>query len=187
MNSGDSHGVDVLGGTKPLSMSTRCTFQRLGVWKLAPLQQASGSLHDEAWACPVGCLSLTISKEVEIQHGCAVYLTFHPLTLLPRHLDLVGKLGVGSAGHHWEKTERSGVWFFRGALQEERIFPALAAAGDWAKRGLHHTARSVPLLSSCLCSYSCGRRTVVRPQTGERCWPLLSGLWRAIPDEAMVC
>ena len=43
-----SHGADVLGGTKPLSTSTRCMAWRLAVEELALLQQASGSLHDEA-------------------------------------------------------------------------------------------------------------------------------------------
>ena len=47
-------------------------------------------------------------------------LTFHLLTLLPRRLDLVGKLGVGSAGHDWGK--RSGVWLFPGAFAGKRVY-----------------------------------------------------------------
>ena len=39
---------------------------------------------------------------------------------------------------------------------------------------------SVHTLSSCLCPCSYGRGTAVGPQTGRRCQPLLSGLWRAI-------
>ena len=39
--------------------------------------------------------------------------------------------------------------------------------------------RSSPL-SSCSCSYLNGRGTAVGPQSGERCWPLLARLWRAI-------
>ena len=50
----ESHGADVLGRTKPLSVSTRCTDRRPAVGGLASLPQASGSLHDEAWAGRVG-------------------------------------------------------------------------------------------------------------------------------------
>ena len=42
----------VRGGTKPLSTSTRCTAWPSAVEELASLQQASGSLHDEASAGP---------------------------------------------------------------------------------------------------------------------------------------
>ena len=61
----------VRGGTKPLSMSTRCKDWRPGVEKPASLQQASGRLHGVAWAGRVGSLSLPISQEVEIIPGCA--------------------------------------------------------------------------------------------------------------------
>ena len=47
-------------------------------------------------------------------------------------------------------------------------------------KGSYHTAWSVLPLSSCCCSYSYGYSTAVGPQTGERCWPLLSGQWRAV-------
>ena len=39
--------------------------------------------------------------------------------------------------------------------------------------------RSLPL-SSCSCSCANGRGAAVGPQPGERCWPLLDRLWRAI-------
>ena len=78
------------------------------------------------------------------------------------------------------KTARSGVWWFWGCLAGESVFSVLSAAGDWVKKGSHHTAWSVPLLSSCRCSYSCGHGAAVGPRTGERCWSLLAGLWRAI-------
>ena len=66
--------------------------RRPAAGKLASLHRASGSLHGEAWAGRFGSLSLTISQEVEIATGCPTYLF---LTLLPRHLDLEGKLRVG--------------------------------------------------------------------------------------------
>ena len=47
--SGRGRRVSNPGGTKPLSMSTRCKGWRPAVGESAPLQQASGSLHDEAW------------------------------------------------------------------------------------------------------------------------------------------
>ena len=37
---------------------------------------------------------------------------------------------------------------------------------------------SLPL-SACSCSYAYGQASAIRPLTGERCWPLLTGLWRA--------
>ena len=37
-----------------------------------------------------------------------------------------------------------------------------------------------PCDSSCTCSYAYGRGPAVGPHTGERCWPLLAGVWRAI-------
>ena len=78
--------------------------------------------------------------------------------------------------------ENSKVWgmVVPGCLErgEGIFFPC--CSGDWVKKGSYHTAWSVPLLSSCSCSYSNGQGTAVEPQTGERCWPLLSGLWRAI-------
>ena len=37
------------GGTKPMSMSTRCQVGCLSVEKLASLQQAPGRLHVETW------------------------------------------------------------------------------------------------------------------------------------------
>ena len=77
-----------------------------------------------------------------------------------------------------EKTARSGVWLFRGALQGESLFSSLVAAGDWEKKGSYHTA--VPWDSSCTCSYAYGRGPAIRPCTGKRCWPLLAGVSMAI-------
>ena len=78
-----------------------------------------------------------------------------------------------------EKTVRSGVLLFRGALRGENLFSSLCATGDWVKKGSYHTAWSVPCDSSCTCSYAYGRGPAVGPQTGKRCWPLLAGVWRA--------
>ena len=79
-----------------------------------------------------------------------------------------------------EKTARSEVWLFRGALSGNSAFFALAAFASWVKKGSFLTAWAVLPLSSCSCSYLYGRGTAVGPQSGERCWPLLARLWRAI-------
>ena len=65
-------------------------------------------------------------------------------------------------------------------LQGEGVCSALSAAGNWVKKGSYHTAWSVLPLSSCRCSYLLGHGRAVGPQTVERCWSLVSGLWRAI-------
>ena len=79
-----------------------------------------------------------------------------------------------------EKTEKSGLWWFPGALRRQEIFPVLLAAVDWVRKGSYHTAWAVPCTSSCSCSYSYGQGPPIGPRTGGRCWPLLAGLWRAI-------
>ena len=79
-----------------------------------------------------------------------------------------------------ENTARSGVWLFRGALRGGDVLSSLFASCDWVKKGPYHTAWSVPPLSACSCSYSYGQGTAIGPQTGERCWSLLAGLWRAV-------
>ena len=76
------------------------------------------------------------------------------------------------------KTERSGLWLFLGALRD--VFSSLLASCDWVKMGSYHTAWSVPPLSACSCSYAYGQGPAIGPQTGERCWSLLTGLWRAV-------
>ena len=65
-------------------------------------------------------------------------------------------------------------------LKRRESFSSLDAAGDWARKGSYHTAWSVPCGSSCTCSYACGQGPVIGPHTGERCWALLAGVWRAI-------
>ena len=79
-----------------------------------------------------------------------------------------------------EKTEKSGVWIFRSALQGENLFSLLDTVGDWERKGSYRTAWAVPCDSSCTCSYVYGHGHAIGPHTGERCWPLLVGVWRAI-------
>ena len=79
-----------------------------------------------------------------------------------------------------EKTVVSGVWLFRGALQGKNLFSSLDPVGDWEKKGSYRTAWAVPFDSSCTCSYAYGQGPATGPHTGQRCWPLLVGVWRAI-------
>ena len=60
------------------------------------------------------------------------------------------------------------------------FFSSLAVSGDWVRKGSYHTAWAVPCDSPCTCSYACGRAPAIGPYTGERCWPLPAGVWRAV-------
>ena len=171
----------VYGGTKSLSTCTRTGVRRPAVEKLASPQQASLNLHDETWAGLLKNQGPRIFREVEIIPGCAVRVAcpscpdYYPEPPGPG-IVIRNMLGWSKL----EKTERSGVWVFRGALQGENLFSLLDAAGDWVTKGSYHTAWAVPGNSSCSCSYAYGHGPAVGPHTGERCWPLLAGLWRAI-------
>ena len=171
----------VYGRTKSLSTCTRTGVRRPAVEKLASPQQASLKLHEETWAGLLKNQGPRIFREVEIIPGCAVRVAcpscpdYYPEPPGPG-IVIRNMLGWSKL----EKTERSGVWVFRGALQGENLFSLLDAAGDWVKKGSYHTAWAVPGDSSCSCSYAYGHGPAVGPHTGERCWPLLAGLWRAI-------
>ena len=53
-------------------------------------------------------------------------------------------------------------------------------AVDWVRKGSYHTAWAISGGSLCTCSYAYGRGPAVGPHAGERCWPLLAGVWRAV-------
>ena len=78
--------------------------------------------------------------------------------------------------------ENSSVWsvVVPGCPPREESFSSLAVAGNWERKGSYRTAWAVPCDSSCICSYAYGRGPAIGPHTGERCWPLLAGLWRAV-------
>ena len=67
-----------------------------------------------------------------------------------------------------------------GSPPRENLFSSLDVAGDWERKGSYHTAWAVPPLSSCSCSYLYKHGPAIGPHTGERCWPLLAGIWRAL-------
>ena len=121
-----------------------------------------------------------ISREVEIVPGCAVMVACPSCPDHSPEPPGPGRIIRNMLGwSQMEKTVRSGVvvpW----RLQGESLFSSLVAAGDWVRKGSYHTAWSVPCGSSCTCSYAYGRGPAIVPRTGERCWPLLAGVWRAI-------
>ena len=174
-------GFCVPGGTKSLSTCTRTGVRRPAVEKLASPQQASLKLHVETWAGLLKNRGPKIFREEKIIPGCAVRVAcpscpdYHPEPPGPG-IVIRNMLGWSKL----EKTERSGVWVFRGALQGENLFSLLDAAGDWVKKGSYHTAWAVPGDSSCSCSYAYGHGPAIGPHTGRRCWPLPAGVWRAI-------
>ena len=171
----------VRGGTKPRSMSTRDQVGCPAVEKLASLQQAPGRLHVETWAGRNQNSNLPISQAVEIMSGCADMVACLPPPFFSSVSPGPGREARNGMG--WsllEKTARSGVWLFLDAFSWSSVFFAFAAFACWVQKGSFLTAWAVPPLSSCSCAYLYGRGTAIGPQSGERCWPLLDRLWRAI-------
>ena len=118
-------GFCVPGGTKSLSMSTRAGVRRSAVYESAHTQQTPLKLHAETWEGLLRNQGPKIFQEVEIVPGCAVRVArpscpdYYPESPGPGIL-IRNMLGWSLL----EKTERSGVWFFRGALQGENLFTA---------------------------------------------------------------
>ena len=137
-----------------MSMSTRSQVGCPAVEKLASPQQAPGRLHVETWAGRHGNPSLPISQVVEIMSGCADMVTRLPPPFISSVSPGPGREVRNLMG--WsllEKTARSGVWLFWGALRESSAFFAFAAFAGWVEKGSFLTAWAVPPLSSCSCSY----------------------------------
>ena len=131
----------VRGGTKPGSTSTRYQVRCPAVEKLASLQQAPGRLHVETRAGRSDNSNLPISQVVEILSGCADMVVSLPppfFSSVSPGPDREVRNGMG-----WsllEKTARSGVWLFRGALQGDSAFFAFFANARWVEKGSFLTA-----------------------------------------------
>ena len=180
-NSCSLHAAGVRGGTKAPSTSTRTRSRRSAVEKLASPQQTSSKLHVEVWEGLLSNQGMKFSREQEIVTGCVV--SGARPSCLDGSPEPPGPGRVIRNMFGWsqlEKTVRSGVWLFRGALRGENLFSSLCAAGDWVRKGSYHTAWAVPGDSPCTCSYAYGRGPAIGPHTGRRCWPLLAGVWTAI-------
>ena len=121
-NSCSSHAAGVRGGTKAPSTSTRIRVRRSAVEKLASPQQTSSKLHVEVWEGLLSNQGMKFSQEEEIETGCVVSgarpscLDGSPEPPGPGRV-IRNMLGWSQL----EKTVRSGVWLFRGALRG-RIF-----------------------------------------------------------------
>ena len=119
--------------------------------------------------------------EVKIVPGCAVAVACPSCPDYSLEPPGPGRIIRNMLGWTLEgKTVRLGVWLFWGALQGKNLYSSLCAVGDWAKKGSYHTAWAVPCDSLCTCSKSNGQGHAIGPCTGQRCWPLLAGVWRAI-------
>ena len=77
-NSRVERGREVSGETKTLSTSTLSRVWRPVDEENFPLQQASESLHEEAWVGRVNSSNLRISQDVEINEGCVVTVSHLP-------------------------------------------------------------------------------------------------------------
>ena len=175
-NSRVVRGAGLRGGTKG-------QVRQGAVERPAFAQQLSGRVHVGTWAGGHNCLNLRISQGKEIIARCAVSGSF------PR-TPFVTPVLPGPGSDIWmkmewkvlDKTRKSGVWFFRdaGVRLGSGVWPMLMGAVDWVRKGSYHTAWAVSGGSLCTCSYAYGRGPAIGPHTGERCWPLLAGVWRAI-------
>ena len=169
------------GETKSPSTSTRCGVRCSAVDESAHPQQTLLKLHDETWAGLLRNQGPKIFREVDIVPGCAVAVACRSCADHSPEPPGPGRVVRNMLG--WtqlENTERSGVCVFQCVLQGVNLFSSLGAIGDWERKGSYRTAWAVPCGSSCSCSCAYGHGPAIGPHTGERCWPLLTGVWRAI-------
>ena len=124
--------------------------------------------------------TLRISQEKEIMARCADASFPSPIPFVT--LVLPGPGSDIRMKMEWKVQSSQGSGFSR--MQEVGwgvgVLPMLMGAVDWVRKGSYPTAWAVRCGSSCSCSYAYGRGPAVGPHTGERCWPLLAGVWRAI-------
>ena len=115
----------VPGGTKSLSTSTRCGVRHSAVFESAHPQQTPLKLHEETWAGLLRNKGPKIFQEVEIVPGCAVQVACSSCPDYSPEPPGPGRIIRNMlAWSQLEKTERSGAWVFRGALQGENfLFP----------------------------------------------------------------
>ena len=85
-----------------------------------------------------------------------------------------------------EKTDRSGVRLFRGALQRENVFLPLTQPVAYGCCGLGlegivpHCVGGPLWFLVLLVHIRTGLGPAIGSHAGERCWPLLASVWRAI-------
>ena len=169
-NSRVERGPQVRGGTKRATAGPLRQVRLSAGKKAFFSQQQSRKLHEEMWASLLEKQGPSIFREEEIVPGCAVTLACPSCPDHSPEPPGPGRIIRNMLGwSQMEKTVRSGVWLFRGALQGKSLFSSLVAAGDWVRKGSYHTAWSVPCGSSCTRSYVYGRGPAIGPHTGQRC------------------
>ena len=151
-------GVCVPGETKSLSTSTRSGVRRSAVHESAHTQQTPLKMHVETWAGLQRNQGPKIFREVEIVQGCASSVA---CPLCPDHSP--EPPGPGRKIRNmlgWtleERTDRCGVWLFRGALQGENIFLPFPQLETGRRRGRTTQRERSPAIPHAL----------VRMRTGE--------------------
>ena len=178
-NSRWARGHCLRGGTKWSSTGSRDQVWLSDASKDSFSHQEPQSLHVEAWAGLQGCPPQEGFQVRDFTAGCASVSFPVCSSVLTSVLPGPGSENRKQLG--WtqlEKTEKSGVWFFRGAFQGDDLFSSLAETVDWEWKGSYQTAWAVLGGSSCSCSYAYGHGTAIGPHTGRRCEALLSFLWR---------
>ena len=154
-NSCSLHAAGVRGGTKAPSTSTRIRGRRSAVEKLASPQQTSSKLHVEVWEGLLSNQGMKFSQEEEIVTGCVVSVA-RP-SCLDGSPEPPGPGRVIRNMFGWsqlEKTVRSGVWLFRGALRGENLFSSpLTQQETGSGKGRTTQRGRSPVTSSCSCSY----------------------------------
>ena len=135
-NSRQVRGHCLRGGTKCSSMGSGAKVWLSDEIRSSLSHQKSESLHVETWAGAQDCPPQEGFQVREFPAGCASVSFLDCCSVLTSSLPGPGSEIRKQLG--WiqlEKTERSGVWFFRGAFQGKDLFSSLADSGDWVKRG----------------------------------------------------
>ena len=184
------HRFCVSGGMKALTSGTWCGVSCPAVDELAHPQQAPLKLHEETWAGLLKNQGLKISQEVEIVPGCAVSVARPSCPdnslVSPGPGRMIRNMLAWSL---MEKTEGSGVWLFRGALQGVNLFSSLDAIGEWGEQGVVPHSVVGPIVVPLHLFV----RVWVRPRYRATYWrAVLAAASRCVegyrtPDEAMVC
>ena len=122
-NSRMEHGHHVRGGLKRPSTGSLCKVRLSAGKKRALSKQQPVKVHDETWAGLLMNQGPRISRVVEIIPGCAVTVACpscpdnSPVSPGP------GRVIRNMSGwSQLERTDRSGVWLFRGPLQRGESF-----------------------------------------------------------------
>ena len=170
-NACNSHADELREETKALSSSTRCKVWNRSLLLFSRRHKWTGLLMKQG---------LKISQEVEIIPGCAVSVTCpscldnSPVSPGPGRV-IRNMLGWSQL----EKTDRSGDGSSV-VPSKERIFILPLTQQKTRKRRDRTTQRGQSLVVPHVIVRTRTGKAPLSGHTGERCWPLLAGVWRAI-------